>query len=61
MQSHDPLQKISQLSAQLDDLRVQGQVDPDLLSNMLSCASSELKTIERLLVEKDKEEKRHHR
>ncbi len=57
MQSHDPLQKISQLSAQLDDLRVQGQVDPDLLSNMLSCASSELKTIERLLVEKDKEEK----
>jgi len=57
MQSHDPLQKISQLSAQLDDLRIQGQVDPDLLSNTLSRASSELKTIERLLVEKDKEEK----
>jgi PAS domain S-box-containing protein len=56
MQSQDPLQKISQLRAQLDDLRVQGQVDPDLLSSMLSCASSELETIERLLVEKDKEE-----
>ena len=52
MQNHDPLKKISQLRAQLDDLRVQEQVDPDHLSSALSSASNELQTIERLLVEK---------
>ena len=57
MHSHDPLQIISQLRAQLDDLRSQSQVDPDLLSRTLSCVSSELQAVERMLAEKDKEEK----
>ena len=52
----DPLQRISQLRAQLDDLRARGQADPDILSSALSHASSELQTIERLLMEKGKEE-----
>ena len=52
MQGYNPLQKISQLRAQLDELRVRGQVDPDLLSSTLSHASSELQSIERLLAEK---------
>jgi PAS domain S-box-containing protein len=55
MQS-DPLQRISQLRSQLDDLRSQRKVDPEILSRTLSNTSSELHRIERLLIEKDKEE-----
>jgi PAS domain-containing protein len=52
MQVNDALQKLSQLRAQLDDLRIKSQLDPAFLSGKLSDASLELQAIERLLEEK---------
>ncbi len=52
MQFNDALQKLSQLRAQLDDLRTKSQLDPACLSGKLSDASLELQAIERLLEEK---------
>jgi PAS domain S-box-containing protein len=52
MQFNDALQRLGQLRAQLDDLRINSQLDPACLSKTLFDASFELHAIERLLEEK---------
>ncbi|MBN1236787.1 MAG: PAS domain S-box protein [Methanotrichaceae archaeon] len=52
MQHKDALQRLGQLRARLDDLRIKSQIDPACLSETLFDASFELQAIERLLEEK---------